>query len=95
MKKILTAIALAALIATPAFAASSHHPAVQSPAQLLQSSPKIFMYAPDATVGISDPARDSALRDCNGMASKFSNQSWQTAQFGAYGTCMTEHGQRP
>jgi hypothetical protein len=94
MKKIFTAVVLATLIATPAFAAMRHHQLAHSPAQQLQASPPIFMYAPDPP-GISDPARDSALHECSVLAGKFSNSSWQTTQFAQYGTCMTEHGQQP
>ena len=47
MRKIFTAVVLATLIATPAFAATRHHQLAHSPAQQLQASPPIFMYAPD------------------------------------------------
>ena len=94
MKKILTVIALATLIASPAVAATRHHQAMQSPAQQLQSSPPIFMYAPDSP-SIIDPARAAALHECSTLASKFSNSAWQTTQFAQFGTCMTEHGQQP
>jgi hypothetical protein len=94
MRKILSAIALATLLATPAFAATRHHQLAHSPSQVLQASPPIFMYAPDPP-SVSDPARDAALQNCNALAGKISNQSWQTAQFAAYGACMSEHGQQP
>jgi hypothetical protein len=89
MKKILTAIALATLLATPAFAATRHQTAHT---QLQQSSPRLFMYAPG---GISNPGRDAALHECSVLASQLSNSAWQTAQFAQYGTCMAEHGQQP
>jgi len=84
MKKLFTTIALATMIATPAFAATTHHQAGQSTRQL-------YMYAPQ------DPgdARAAAMQECNAEASQFSNGAWQAAQFAAYGTCMTAHGQQP
>jgi hypothetical protein len=84
MKMLFTAIALATMIATPAFAATTHH-------NTERSTRKLYMSAPQDTSG----ARAAALEQCNAEASKFSNSTWQTAQFGAYGTCMTEHGQQP
>jgi hypothetical protein len=84
MKKLFTAIALATMIATPAFAATTHHQARQSARQL-------YMYAPQDPSG----ARAAAMEECNAEASKFSSAAWQTAQFAAYGTCMTAHGQQP
>jgi hypothetical protein len=84
MKKLFTAIALATMIATPAFAATTHHRAGQSTRQL-------YMSAPQDTGG----ARAAAMEECNAEASKFSNSAWQTAQFAAYGTCMAAHGQQP
>jgi hypothetical protein len=84
MKKLFTAIALATMIATPAFAATTHHQAGQSTRQL-------YMYAPQDPTG----ARAAAMQECNAIASKFSDAAWETAQFAAYGTCMTAHGQQP
>ena len=84
MKKLFTAIALAAMMATAAFAATAHH-------QTGQSTRHLYLYAPQDSGG----ARAAALQECNSEASKFSNMSWQTAQFAAYGNCMTAHGQQP
>jgi hypothetical protein len=84
MKKFFTAIALATMIATPAFAATTHHQAGQPTRQL-------YMYAPQGAGG----ARAAAMQECNAIAAKFSNSAWETAQLAAYGTCMTEHGQQP
>jgi hypothetical protein len=84
MKKLLTAIALATLIATPTLAATVHHPAAAS-------SRPLYMYAPEG----GSAGRDAAIHDCSVVAAKLSNSSWQTAQFAAYGTCMTERGQLP
>jgi hypothetical protein len=84
MKKLLTAIALATLIATPAFAATGHHQAAQSTRQL-------YLYAPNGL----DTGRDAALQECNAAAAKWGNMAWQTSQVAVYGTCMAEHGQQP
>jgi hypothetical protein len=84
------AIALATLAtasAAPAFATNYPRP--------------LHMYAGDAFAddvpsgAPIDMKRAAAVHDCSVAASKFSNASWQTAQFAAYGTCMTEHGQIP
>jgi hypothetical protein len=92
MKKLLTAIALAGLIATPAFAASSHH-------QTTLSARPLYMYAPgpsgDYAPAQSGDARADALRECNEAAGKWSEQAWESTQSAVYGTCMTEHGQQP
>jgi hypothetical protein len=84
MKKLFTALALATLIATPAFAATSRHQAAPSTRQL-------YMYAP----GGNDAARSAAMQECNNEASKWSNSSWETTQLATYGACMTTHGQQP
>ena len=84
MKKLLTAIALASAIATPAFAATNHH-------QTTQSTRPLYMYAPE----VSGDARAAAMRECNLQAGKWSNSAWETTQFAAYGSCMAEHGQQP
>jgi hypothetical protein len=83
MKKMLIAVGLATLIATPAFAAASHHQSA-TPRQL-------YMYAP----GGADGARDAAMQECNIQAQKWSNAAWESTQSAVYGTCMTEHGQQP
>jgi hypothetical protein len=84
MKKLFTAIALATMIATPAFAATTHH-------QAGQSTRPLYLYVPQDAGG----ARAAAMQECNADAAKFSNSAWQTSQFAAYGTCMTAHGQQP
>lgn len=84
MKKLLAAIALATMIATPALAATTHH-------QAGQSTRPLYMYAPQDASG----ARAAAMQACNALAAQFSNSAWETAQLAAYGTCMTEHGQQP
>jgi hypothetical protein len=85
MKKLFTALALATLIATPAFAATGHQQAAPSTRQL-------YLYAPG---GSSDAARTAAMRECNAAAAKWSTSAWQTAQLAAYGTCMAAHGRQP
>ena len=84
MKKLMTAIALTALIATPTFAATVHH----GPAQ---STRPLYMYAPNG----SGDARDAAVHECSVEASKWSNSGWETTQFAVYGTCMAAKGQQP
>jgi hypothetical protein len=84
MKKLFTAIAFATLIATPAFAAASHH-------QAAQSSRPLYMYAPID----SGAARNAALQECNIAASKWGMAGWESTQMATYGTCMAEHGQQP
>ena len=43
----------------------------------------------------SGDARDAAIRECSGAASKWSNRDWQTTQAATYAGCMTNHGQIP
>jgi hypothetical protein len=84
MKKLFAAIALASLIATPAFAATGHH-------QTTQSARPLYMYAP----GQSGDARADAIEECNAAAGKWSEQAWESTQSAVYATCMAEHGQQP
>jgi hypothetical protein len=37
--------------------------------------------------------REQALRECNGVAGKFTNSTWQTMQIHTYRSCMYEHGE--
>jgi hypothetical protein len=79
--------ALGTIGAAPAQAAvhhAKHHRVVSSPAQLQ-------MYAPDAM----NAERSKAVQECNADAAKWSNNTWESTQLAAYGTCMTEHGQIP
>ncbi|HUD87098.1 MAG TPA: hypothetical protein VMR17_11625 [Xanthobacteraceae bacterium] len=86
------ALALAALVAAgtaPAFAQNSQRP-------LHMYAGQAFGPTNDVPDGAQiDAKRAAAVHDCSVEASKFSNASWQTAQFAAYSTCMTEHGQIP
>jgi len=43
----------------------------------------------------SGDARDAAIRECSGAASKWSNRDWQTTQAATFAGCMTNHGQNP
>ncbi len=99
MKTLLIAAALAVLTAMPAYAATAHHhQTTQSSQRLLESSPRLFMYAPTQSVApplTMDGARVQALQECSTAANKWSNSSWQTTQLATFGACMTAHGQQP
>jgi hypothetical protein len=86
------ALALAAITtvgAAPALAASDQD-------QDAVHAKRLHMYAPGALDrNQTKTARDAAVQECSNEAAKLSSSSWQTAQFAAYGTCMTEHGQQP
>jgi hypothetical protein len=86
------ALALAAVTtasAAPAFAAGDQD-------QDTVHAKRLHMYAPGAlNQNQTKSARDAAVQECSNEAAKLSSSSWQTAQFAAYGTCMTEHGQQP
>jgi hypothetical protein len=84
MKKLFAAIAFATLIATPALAATVHHPAAPSSRQLYMSAP-----------AEASAARDAAIHECNVEAAKWSNSAWESTQLATYGACMAEHGQQP
>ena len=40
-------------------------------------------------------ARDAAIRECNGEASKWTDRDWETTKAATYQNCMTNHGQTP
>jgi hypothetical protein len=84
MKKLFMALALATAMATPAFAATGHHNSAPS-------THRLYMYAPEGL----DNARNAAMQECNALAEKWSNSSWETTQLATYGSCMAQHGQRP
>jgi hypothetical protein len=95
MKKFLAVAALAALIATPAFATTAHHhQALHHRAP--QTTRQLYLFAPGlapGAPGIADPGREAAMRACSAVAQRWSNSSWETTQFATYGTCMAAHGQ--
>ena len=99
MKKILIAAALALFAASPAFAATAHHHQTRHMVQqTLQSSPRLYMYAPTPSVApplTMDGARAQALEQCSAAANKWSNSSWETTQLATFGACMSAHGQQP
>ena len=92
MKRIMLATAVAALLATPAFAQS---PQATHRAQSRQSAESAF----NAVTPYQDPmpvaggGRDAAIRECNGMAAKtyqIRDSSWPMM---LYRSCMAWHGQ--
>lgn len=97
IKYLCLAVGLTALTgAAPALATTHHHyHRAAMPSRPLQ------MYAgqvfnDDVPSGAPiDMKRAAAVHECSEAAAKFSNSAWQTAQFAAFGTCMTEHGQIP
>jgi hypothetical protein len=99
-KQLCAALGLAALTAAstvPAFATVQHHHYYQTTV----AGRPLHMYAGEAFANDVpsgtpiDMKRAAAVHDCSVAAAKFSNSSWQTAQFAAFGTCMTDHGQIP
>jgi hypothetical protein len=86
------ALALAAVTtasAAPALAASDQD-------QDTVHGKRLHMYAAGALNQTqTKSARDAAVQECSNESAKLSSSTWQTAQFAAYGTCMTEHGQQP
>ncbi len=77
--------ALAALGASPTFAASR------------QSGYSNGVFANDVDTG-SVPVsakRAAAVHDCSVAASKYNFSTWQTQQFASYGDCMANHGEVP
>jgi hypothetical protein len=91
-KYLAIALALAEVTTTsaaPALAASDQD-------QDTVHAKRLHMYAPGALdQNQAKTARDAAVQECSNEAAKLSSSTWQTAQFAAYGTCMTEHGQQP
>lgn len=99
-KSLAMALALAAVAtaaATPTFAATHHHrhrPAQSARRPQGNGSGAFAQVEPFLDTSI-DPVRGAAIRDCTAKAQPYSNSTWQTEQFAAYGACMTEHGQMP
>jgi hypothetical protein len=90
-----TFIALTTTATAPALATTRHHHRTvhatrQSHAIVDTVDPEQDFSGPQ--VGAE---RAAALRACSVGSEKYSNSTWQTTQFAAYGTCMTEHGQLP
>jgi hypothetical protein len=103
IKSLSTSIIVIVSLATSAIdgaawaaAATQHHKVV---------SKHLYMNAPDPnnqskSGAARDPAksgeaRDAAIRECSGSASKWSNRDWQTTQAATYAGCMTSKGQTP
>jgi hypothetical protein len=42
-----------------------------------------------------ETARDAALRECAGEASKWTDRDWETTKSAAFANCMTNNGQIP
>ena len=85
----LALVAITAASTAPALAASDQD-------QDAVHAKRLHMYAPGALdQNQTKTARDAAVQECSNEAAKLSSSSWQTAQFAAFGTCMTEHGQQP
>jgi hypothetical protein len=38
-------------------------------------------------------AREAAVRECNGLAGKYHNGTWQGMQIHTYRSCMAQHGE--
>lgn len=87
---------LAIVLAVAAVAAASAAPALAAGDQDQDTVhvKRLHMYAPGA-LNQTKSTRDAAIQECSNEAAKLSSSGWQTAQFAAYGTCMTEHGQQP
>lgn len=89
----------------PATQATQHHP--MRPAH--RPARPLYLYAPSgveqnamsprgpergqAAAPTGESARDAAIHECSEKANKWGFSAWQTTQYAAYGTCMSEHGQ--
>jgi hypothetical protein len=98
-KHLAVACALAAFTAagTASAFAAVHHRVTHPVRQLHMYAGESFEPQGDDLLGGTrvDSKRAAAVHECSVAAAKFSNSSWQTAQFATFGTCMTEHGQMP
>ena len=90
-KKCLTAAtaitAFAVIGVAPSSAATQHHR-------------RLFMMVPPQSQEIARPqsqqtARDAALGECTGEASKWTDRDWETTKSAAFANCMTNRGQIP
>ena len=82
-KKCLTAAttltAFAVIGVAPSSAATQHHR-------------RLFMMVPPQS---QETARDAALGECTGEASKWTDRDWETTKSAAFANCMTNRGQIP
>ncbi len=78
MKKLFTALALAALISTPAFAATIHHRAATSSRQLYMFDPEVV---PQLQSNSTQPLQ---LKTYGPSSQGFNNQAWPGGQPSRY-----------
>jgi len=81
MKTLVAAAALAALIASPAYARHYHPHQLDHP-----------WVGADGQIEIS-AARAQALRECSAIAAQWPEYEWGNMEIYQYRACMTEHGQ--
>ncbi len=53
---------------------------------------RLFMMVPPQS---QETARDAALGECTGEASKWTDRDWETTKSAAFANCMTNRGQIP
>jgi len=83
MSKIIAAVALSALLATPAIALAAqqgHRAYAQSPYTSGEGQ-------------LMSEARAQALRDCATLEQKWGQAAWGSQQLDVYRECMAQHGQ--
>jgi hypothetical protein len=81
MKKVAAAVALATLIASPAFAQPYNAHRLDRP-----------WVGPNGRIEIS-AARAAALRECSAIAARYPEYTWGNMEIFQYRPCMAEHGQ--
>ena len=95
MKTFIAALALATVLASPAFAQSSE--LLAAPAQSARTSPYSAYNAVtpfgSPAAGITNAAREAAIRHCNAAAAGFKENTWGSMQVQQYRSCMAQHGQ--
>ena len=81
MKMLVAAVALATLVATPAFAQSYQPSRLDRPT--VGANGEVHVSA----------ARAAALRECSAVAAQYPEYEWGNMEIYQYRACMAEHGE--
>ena len=81
MKMLVCGVALAALVASPAFAQQHNRYRLDRPT-----------VGPNGEIHIS-AARAAAVRECSAIAAQYPEYEWGNMEIYQYRACMAEHGQ--
>jgi hypothetical protein len=98
MKLLVVGVALATLVASPAFAQSYVHQGGRSAFARVAPGPAPFQ-SPYAAYGAVSPfgspsvGRAAAIHQCSGAAARYNEYTWGDMEIQQYRACMAQHGQ--